>query len=66
VYLEALGAMEVAASRLAVHRHTVRHRLRRITEIAGRNPDDPRQRTLFALALDMDVAQANHDATLKE
>lgn len=66
VYLDALGAMEVAAARLAVHRHTVRHRLRRITEIAGRNPDDPRQRTLFALALDMDVAQANHDATLKE
>lgn len=51
VYLDVLGAVEMTAARLDVHRHTVRHRLKRIAELAGRNPDDPRDRLLFALAL---------------
>jgi PucR family transcriptional regulator, purine catabolism regulatory protein len=40
-----------AASRLAVHRHTLRYRMMRLQERTGRHPDDPEQRMELWLAI---------------
>ncbi len=42
VYLEGGGVLESCARALFVHPNTVRYRLRRVSEITGRNPTDPR------------------------
>lgn len=53
VYLATLGGVEATATRLSVHRHTVRHRLARITDVTGRNPEKSTERMLFAVALEL-------------
>ncbi|WP_119727634.1 PucR family transcriptional regulator [Thermomonospora amylolytica] len=52
-YLAANGQGEAAARALGVHRHTLRHRMRRAAEILGRDLDDPgvRAELWFALTL---------------
>lgn len=56
--VESLGALletgcrwSEAAERLGVHRHTLRYRMERLREQAGRHPDDPEQRMELWLAL---------------
>jgi hypothetical protein len=50
-YLEAGGALEPAARRLFVHPNTVRYRLRRITELTGRDPTEPRDLLILQTAV---------------
>lgn len=51
-WLDQHGQVDAAAQRLGVHRHTVRHRLRRAEAVLGRDLDDPAVRAdlWFALA----------------
>ncbi len=41
-FLDAGGALEATARALFVHTNTVRYRLRRVAEICGESPTDPR------------------------
>jgi len=41
-YLEKTPSLEACARTLFVHANTIRYRLRKITELTGRNPADPR------------------------
>jgi DNA-binding PucR family transcriptional regulator len=50
-YLEAGGTLEGCARQLFVHPNTVRYRLRRVTEITGRIPGDPRDALVLRVAL---------------
>ena len=50
-YLESGGALEPAARRLFVHPNTVRYRLRRITELTGRDPTEPRDLLILQTAV---------------
>ncbi len=50
-YLEVGGVLEACARRLYVHPNTVRYRLRRVTELTGRNPNDPRDSLVLRVAL---------------
>jgi purine catabolism regulator len=50
-YLQVNGQGEAAARDLGVHRHTLRHRMRRAAEILGRDPDDPAVRAELWIAL---------------
>ncbi|GAB3880242.1 hypothetical protein GCM10029964_034220 [Kibdelosporangium lantanae] len=50
-YLEALGDVRTAANRLHIHPNTLRYRVRRATEIAGIDLDDPKQRLITQLQL---------------
>jgi DNA-binding PucR family transcriptional regulator len=50
-YLESGGVLETCAKRLFVHPNTVRYRLRRATELTGRNPADPRDALVLRIAL---------------
>lgn len=50
-YLETGGTLEGCARQLFVHPNTVRYRLRRVTEITGRNPGDPRDALVLQVAL---------------
>lgn len=50
-YLESGGAVEACARRLYVHPNTVRYRLKRITEVTGRDPADPRDAFVLRLAV---------------
>jgi purine catabolism regulator len=45
------GQWDVAAAELAVHRHTLRHRLRRVEQLLDRSLDDPDVRAELWLAL---------------
>jgi purine catabolism regulator len=45
------GQVDAAAHRLGVHRHTVRHRLRRAEAVLGRSLDDPGVRADLWFAL---------------
>jgi hypothetical protein len=58
-YLEGGGALEACARALFVHPNTVRYRLRRVSELTGRAPTDPRD----ALVLRIAVMAARMDAT---
>ncbi|MEZ5116311.1 MAG: PucR family transcriptional regulator [Candidatus Nanopelagicales bacterium] len=51
VWLEQHGQVDAAAGRLGVHRHTVRHRLRRAEALLGRSLDDPAVRAELWVAL---------------
>jgi hypothetical protein len=51
VYLEGGGALESCARSLFVHPNTVRYRLRRVSELTGRNPTDPRDALVLRTAL---------------
>ncbi|MFF4764536.1 helix-turn-helix domain-containing protein [Streptomyces sp. NPDC001292] len=51
VFLHCNGHWETAAAKLGVHRHTVRHRVRRIEEITGSRLDSAHDRAEFLLTL---------------
>jgi DNA-binding PucR family transcriptional regulator len=50
-YFDASGVLEACARRLFVHPNTVRYRLRRIAEITGRVPGDPRDSLVLRIGL---------------
>lgn len=50
-FIEANGQWERAAQRLDIHRHTLRHRIRRVQEETGRDLGSARDRIEFWLAL---------------
>ncbi|MDQ3763568.1 MAG: helix-turn-helix domain-containing protein [Actinomycetota bacterium] len=50
-FLDAGGVLEACARRLFVHPNTVRYRLRRITDITGRVPGDPRDGLVLRVGL---------------
>ncbi|MFB4307120.1 PucR family transcriptional regulator [Actinomadura sp. GTD37] len=50
-YVSANGQGEAAARALGVHRHTLRARMRKATELLGRDPDDPAVRAELWIAL---------------
>ncbi len=50
-FFDASGVLEVCARRLFVHPNTVRYRLRRIAEITGRVPGDPRDGLVLRVGL---------------
>jgi purine catabolism regulator len=50
-YVAANGQGEAAARALGVHRHTLRARMRKATQLLGRDPDDPAVRAELWIAL---------------
>jgi DNA-binding PucR family transcriptional regulator len=50
-FLDAGGALEATARALYVHANTVRYRLRRVTEICGEIPTEPRGALTLRIAL---------------
>ncbi|WP_199443378.1 PucR family transcriptional regulator [Umezawaea beigongshangensis] len=50
-FLEVGGVLESCARKLFVHPNTVRYRLRRVTELTGRNAADPRDALVLRIAL---------------
>lgn len=50
-YLESGGVLETCAKTLFVHPNTVRYRLRRVTELTGRNAANPRDAMVLRVAL---------------
>ncbi|MER6944604.1 PucR family transcriptional regulator [Nonomuraea sp. NPDC000554] len=50
-YLDSNGHWDAAAQRLGIHRHTLRYRMRRVTELLGRDLDDPGVRAELWIAL---------------
>jgi hypothetical protein len=52
-YLESAGTLEGTARQLFVHPNTVRHRLRRIEDVTGRSPLDPRDAYVLRIALSL-------------
>lgn len=50
-YAESGGALEGTARTLFVHPNTVRYRLRRVAEVCGRSPTDPRDLLTLQVAL---------------
>lgn len=52
-YLETGASVEAAARQLFVHPNTVRYRLRRVTDVVGLTPTDPRDAFTLRLALTM-------------
>jgi len=50
-FLDAGGALEATARALFVHANTVRYRLRRVAEVSGRAPTEPRGALAIRLAL---------------
>lgn len=51
-WLDQHGQVDAAAQRLGIHRHTVRHRIRRAEAVLGRQLDDPEVRADLWFALD--------------
>jgi len=49
-YLDSGGAVEACARQLFVHPNTVRYRLKRISEITGRDPTNPRDAYVLRVA----------------
>jgi hypothetical protein len=52
-YLDRGGALESTARALFVHPNTVRYRLRRVSELTGLSPTDPRDAYALAIALSL-------------
>ncbi|MFT3660494.1 MAG: PucR family transcriptional regulator [Gordonia sp. (in: high G+C Gram-positive bacteria)] len=50
-YLRSGGRIDDAAAALGVHRHTLRHRIRKVIAVTGRDIDDPAHRAELWLAL---------------
>lgn len=50
-YLEGGGVLETCARTLVVHPNTVRYRLRRVADLTGRHPSDPRDALILRIAL---------------
>lgn len=62
-FVECGGSLEATARALFVHPNTVRYRLRRLTDLTGLAPTDPRDRWALTLALSFGRLdeQADHD-----
>ncbi|GAA1078785.1 PucR family transcriptional regulator [Tsukamurella spumae] len=61
-YLDSGGAVESCARELFVHPNTVRYRLKKIAEITGRDPQDPRDAFVLRVAATIGrLAAANPD-----
>ena len=56
--LDSGGRWSEAAERLGVHRHTLRYRMDKLRDLAGRHPDDPAERMELWLALKASQALA--------
>ncbi|WP_307801059.1 PucR family transcriptional regulator [Microbispora triticiradicis] len=52
-YLASNGHWDAAAQRLGVHRHTLRYRMKRVSELLGRDLDDPAVRAELWIALSL-------------
>jgi DNA-binding PucR family transcriptional regulator len=50
-YLDTGGTLEACSRRLFVHANTVRYRLRKATELTGRNAADPRDALVLRIGL---------------
>lgn len=50
-YLEVGGVLEACARQLYVHPNTVRYRLKRVAELTGRSPSNPRDALVLRVAL---------------
>ncbi|GAA4564584.1 PucR family transcriptional regulator [Planotetraspora kaengkrachanensis] len=50
-YLASNGHWDAAAQRLGIHRHTLRYRMKRVSELLGRDLDDPSARAELWIAL---------------
>ncbi|MFI7150757.1 PucR family transcriptional regulator [Nonomuraea sp. NPDC050022] len=50
-YIGSNGHWDAAAQRLGIHRHTLRYRMKRVTELLGRDLDDPGVRAELWIAL---------------
>ncbi|MET4613631.1 DNA-binding PucR family transcriptional regulator [Rhodococcus sp. PvR044] len=63
-YLDCGAAVETCARKLFVHPNTVRYRLKRISEITGRDPMNPRDAYVLRVASTVGrLAQASHETT---
>ncbi|WP_327086728.1 PucR family transcriptional regulator [Nonomuraea sp. NBC_01738] len=51
-YLASNGHWDAAAQRLGIHRHTLRYRMRRVSELLGKDLDDPGVRAELWIALE--------------
>ncbi|NRQ37974.1 helix-turn-helix domain-containing protein, partial [Nonomuraea sp. NN258] len=51
-YLDSNGHWDAAAQRLGIHRHTLRYRMKRVSELLARDLDDPGVRAELWLALE--------------
>jgi hypothetical protein len=60
-YLEGGGALEACARALFVHPNTVRYRLRRVCDITGRSPFDPRDALVLRTAVIVARLDPSHD-----
>ena len=58
-FLERTGTLEATARALVVHPNTVRYRLRRVAEITGRTPTQPRD--AFALRLGLTLSRLDNN-----
>ena len=52
-YLACNGHWDAAAHRLGIHRHTLRYRMKRVSELLGRDLDDPGARAELWIALNV-------------
>lgn len=57
VWLEHHGQWDPASARLGVHRHTLRHRIRKVEQLLGRGLDAPSVRASLWLALQVQDAE---------
>ena len=60
-FLDAGTNLEATALRLGTHRNTIRYRLRRITDLTGRDPHDPQVALEMHLALRIRGARVSSD-----
>ena len=56
------GNWDRTAADLGVHRHTVRHRIRKVEELTGLSLDDPEDRLLLHLGVLADLSALTLDA----
>jgi DNA-binding PucR family transcriptional regulator len=60
-YLDSGGAVESCSRKLFVHPNTVRYRLRRITEVTGRDPTNPRDAYVLRIAATVGRLAQSHN-----
>jgi DNA-binding PucR family transcriptional regulator len=60
-YLDSGGAVETCARKLFVHPNTVRYRLKRITEVTGRDPTNPRDAYVLRIAATVGRLARSHN-----
>ncbi|NLE81153.1 MAG: PucR family transcriptional regulator [Rhodococcus sp.] len=65
-YLDCGGAVETCARQLFVHPNTVRYRLKRIGEVTGREPTNPRDAYVLRVAATVGrLTQSRHEPTTR-